>query len=118
MHSNRKRNLRALALAAVFFAAGRASWAQTASAPIPSDDEIRQILVDRIDKDHESVGIVVGVIDPNGRRVISYGRLDANDPRPLTGDTVFEIGSITKVFTSLLLADMAQHGEVALSDPV
>ena len=34
------------------------------------------------------------------------------------GDTIFEIGSATKVFTSLLLADMVQRGEVALNDPV
>src|SRR5208283_4407870 len=43
---------------------------------------------------------------------------DKNDKRALDGDTVFEIGSITKVFTALLLADMAQRGEVALTDPV
>jgi serine-type D-Ala-D-Ala carboxypeptidase/endopeptidase len=36
----------------------------------------------------------------------------------LNGDTIFEIGSATKVFTSLLLADMVQRGEVALADPV
>ena len=34
------------------------------------------------------------------------------------GDTVFEIGSISKVFTSLLLADMVVKGEVTLSDPI
>src|ERR1700722_18120803 len=85
---------------------------------MPSDQDIHQILVDRIDRDHQSVGIVVGVIEPSGRRVISYGHLDTNDTRPLTGDTVFEIGSITKVFTSLLLADMVQRGEVGLNDPV
>src|SRR5205085_8424519 len=32
--------------------------------------------------------------------------------------TIFEIGSATKVFTSLLLADMVQRGQVALDDPV
>jgi serine-type D-Ala-D-Ala carboxypeptidase/endopeptidase len=31
--------------------------------------------------------------------------------------TIFEIGSVTKVFTALLLADMAERGEVRLSDP-
>ena len=31
---------------------------------------------------------------------------------------MFEIGSVTKVFTSLLLADMVQRGEVALTDPI
>jgi serine-type D-Ala-D-Ala carboxypeptidase/endopeptidase len=30
--------------------------------------------------------------------------------------TVFEIGSVTKVFTALLLADMAERGQVRLSD--
>jgi D-alanyl-D-alanine-carboxypeptidase/D-alanyl-D-alanine-endopeptidase len=84
----------------------------------PSDAEIRQILVNRVDKEKQSVGIVVGVIDTKGRRVLSYGALEKGDKRPLGGDTVFEIGSITKVFTSLLLSDMVQRGEVKLDDPV
>jgi len=85
---------------------------------MPSDAEIRQILVDRIDAQHQSVGIVVGIVGPEGRRIIAYGHLEKGDSRPLNGDTVFEIGSETKVFTSLILADMVQRGEVALSDPV
>ena len=85
---------------------------------VPSDADIRQILVDRIDLRHQSVGIVVGVIGPEERRVIAYGHLEKGDTRLLNGDTIFEIGSETKVFTSLLLADMVQRGEVALGDPV
>ncbi len=84
----------------------------------PSDSEIRQILVKRIDKEKQGVGIVVGVIDAKGRRVVSYGSLEKGDKRPLDGDTLFEIGSITKVFTALLLADMVQRGEVKLDDPI
>jgi serine-type D-Ala-D-Ala carboxypeptidase/endopeptidase len=83
-----------------------------------TDAEIRQILADRIDVQHQSVGIVVGVIGLEGRRVVAYGQLGKGDPRPLNGDTIFEIGSVTKVFTSLLLEDMVQRGEVALGDPV
>jgi D-alanyl-D-alanine-carboxypeptidase/D-alanyl-D-alanine-endopeptidase len=85
---------------------------------VPSDADIRQILVDRIDRQHQSVGIVVGVIGPEDRRVIAYGHLEKGDTRLLNGDTIFEIGSETKVFTSLLLADMVLRGEVALDDPV
>jgi CubicO group peptidase (beta-lactamase class C family) len=72
----------------------------------------------RVDEFHQSVGIVVGMIGPDGRKVVSYGALEKGDPRALNGDTVFEIGSVTKVFTSLLLSDMVQRGQVALTDPV
>ena len=84
----------------------------------PSEADIRQILAERVDIQHQGVGIVVGVIDARGRRIISYGALNQGDRRALNGDTVFEIGSMSKVFTSLLLADMVQRGEVALDDPV
>jgi D-alanyl-D-alanine-carboxypeptidase/D-alanyl-D-alanine-endopeptidase len=85
--------------------------------PVLSAGEIREILVRRIDQQKQAVGIVVGVIEPNGRRVVAYGNLAKDDPRTLDGDTVFEIGSVTKVFTSLLLADMVNRKEVALDDP-
>ena len=98
---------------------GKAQAGQSpAGASVLADTEVRQILVDRIDRDHRSVGIVVGVVDHTGRRVIGYGALDKGDTRPLNGDTIFEIGSVTKVFTSLLMVDMAARNEVALSDPV
>jgi CubicO group peptidase (beta-lactamase class C family) len=88
------------------------------SSPVPPDSEIRKILVDRIDAYRQSVGIVVGVIEPKGRRIVAYCSLDQGDPRTLNGDTVFEIGSVTKVVTSLLLSDMVQRGQVGLTDPV
>ena len=104
------------ALAFVALLTSGAARAQTSA--VPSDDEIRKILVDRIDVQKQSVGIVVGVIEPAGRRVVSYGHLAKDDPRPLNADTLYEIGSITKVFTALLLTDAVEHGEVALTDPV
>jgi len=86
--------------------------------PFPSDTQIHDLLIERIDKQHQSVGIVVGVSDSTGRRIVSYGTFDIGDKRVVEGDTIFEIGSVTKVFTSLILADMVQRGEVALTDPV
>ena len=84
---------------------------------VPSDDEIRKILAECVGENDKAIGIVVGVIDPQGRRIISYGHRDVGDARPLNGDTVFEIASVTKVFTALLLADMVEKNEIALSDP-
>lgn len=88
-----------------------------AFAAVVSDADIRAILADRIDAQHQGVGIVAGVIDSTGRRVVAYGKT-AKDGKPVDAGTLFEIGSVSKVFTSLLLADMVQHGEVALTDPV
>src|SRR5450631_4412533 len=85
--------------------------------PVLGSDEIRKILVKRVDQQKQAAGIVVGVIEPNGRRVVAYGNLAKGDRRPVDGDTIFEIGSVTKVFTSLVLADMVNRKEVALDDP-
>ena len=43
---------------------------------------------------------------------VAAGGFGAAGPR-----TIFQIGSVTKVFTALLLADMTERGEVRLSDP-
>ncbi|HVV45526.1 MAG TPA: serine hydrolase domain-containing protein, partial [Bryobacteraceae bacterium] len=74
-----------------------------------STDEIREILAKRIDRQKQATGIAVGIIEPGGRRVITAGGVG--------GDTIVEIGSISKVFTSLLLAEMVSRNEVALHDP-
>jgi D-alanyl-D-alanine-carboxypeptidase/D-alanyl-D-alanine-endopeptidase len=83
---------------------------------------IREILVRLVDHQKQATGIVVGLIElglieRGGRRVISYGHFAKGDPRVVDGDTIFEIGSVSKIFTSLLLADMVHCNEVALDDP-
>ena len=80
---------------------------------LPLDDDIRQLIAAR-NAPRPGQGIVIGIVGSEGERVIAGGTgagagVDAN--------TLFEIGSITKVFTALLLADMANKGEVSLDDP-
>jgi CubicO group peptidase (beta-lactamase class C family) len=82
------------------------------------DDEIRTILRDRLENARQSVGIVACSFDAGGQKIVTAGRSGAANERPLDGETVFEIGSITKVFTALLLAEMVTRGEVSLDDPV
>jgi len=83
----------------------------------PTETYVRDLLARIVDKKRLCVGIVVGLIGPEGRRIVAHGPFDPRDPRLLSHDTEFEIGSITKAFTGLLLADMVQRGEVRLDDP-
>jgi D-alanyl-D-alanine-carboxypeptidase/D-alanyl-D-alanine-endopeptidase len=85
---------------------------------LDDDDAIRDILRRRVEVGKRTVGLAVCVVTPNRKRFVALGRERLGDDRPVTSETVFEIGSITKVFTALLLAEMARRGEVALDDPV
>jgi len=85
---------------------------------VATPEEIREMLRKRIDVEHKSDAIIVAVISKKGREIIAHGKFDSNDPRVPDGKTVFEIGSISKVFTSLLLSEMVLDGEVKLSDLV
>jgi len=98
--------------------AGTQTAVPTGAATLPSEADVRQILVHAVDTEKRTVGIVAGLIDSQGSRVIGYGQLDQKSPGTPGADTVYEIGSVTKVFTSLVLADMVERGKVALDDPV
>lgn len=64
-----------------------------------------------------STGIVAGMVCPDARMaVVAHG--DDGRGTPLDEHSVLEIGSVTKVFTGTLLAEMAERGELRLSDPV
>lgn len=60
--------------------------------------------------------LVFGVVNGDDSAVISFGNLD--DGKAPNGDTVYEIGSITKTFTGTLLAQQALSGRVTLDTPV
>lgn len=92
---------------------------QTPSTRVPpTAAQIQTLLAPRVG-DHPGLGIVVGVVDASGRRtVVAAGKAGEGIARPIDGQTVFEIGSVSKVFTATLLADMVRRGEVNLSDPV
>ena len=84
----------------------------------PETVEIQTTIQDYVDIYKKSVCIVIGLISPSGTEIISHGHLDSSGSKPVQVDTLFEIGSVSKIFTALLLADMVDKGEVGLNDPI
>ncbi len=64
------------------------------------------------------MGAVIGVIDDTDEAVIGYGRFSAQKAETPDGDTIYEIGSVSKVFTGIMLAALAEEGVVKLDEPV
>ncbi|MDA1231673.1 MAG: serine hydrolase [Planctomycetota bacterium] len=65
-----------------------------------------------------NAGMVIGLVDERESRVFSAGKLDNGTENQVDGDTIFPLGSVTKVFTSLLLLDAVRRGEMQAGDPV
>ncbi|MCA9140335.1 MAG: serine hydrolase [Planctomycetales bacterium] len=63
-------------------------------------------------------GMVIGLVDEHGTRFFGFGKPDNGTDQLVDHNTIFEMGSVTKVFTSLLLLDAVQRGEMGLDDPV
>ena len=102
-----------LGIAALFIAATPFA---TSAQQLASDREIRDALVRRV-MTGQNRAIVVGIYDNGQARIIPMGASEAPNGK-LDGNTVFEIGSITKVFTGTLLADMAARKIVSVDDSV
>jgi len=81
-------------------------------------DEVKENIRQRIEHG-TAVGLVVGFIDGKGNReYFSSGTAVLNSEQPVDEDSVYEIGSISKVFTGILFADMVLKGELGLDDLV
>src|SRR5437763_3222130 len=101
-----------LAVALSTSTAGSRALAQ----PLPSDSAIRALIRTRVDSGLAR-GMVVGVLQDGRRRFIAYGSAGPGRA-PLDEHTIFEIGSISKTFSGVLLADAVVRSEVRIDEPV
>ena len=82
-------------------------------------DKLKETIQSIVDNNNKTnAAIVVGLVDPNGTQFYGYGNMSNANPTTVDKDTIFAIGSITKVFTTILLADMVNRGLVNLDDPI
>jgi CubicO group peptidase (beta-lactamase class C family) len=76
--------------------------------------------VEKAAQDRVAAGVsrtlVFGIVDGDKSEIITFGKLD--DGKAADGDTVYEIGSITKTFTATILARAVKAGRLSLDTPV
>ena len=79
-------------------------------------DTLKETIQEKVDAGkYES--IFVGSMDKDDIDYYCYGNT-AKNGNPIDENTIFEIGSISKVFTCIILADMVEKDEVNLEYPV
>lgn len=80
-------------------------------------EEFKENMNQRV-KNGENPGIVIGIINEEGTSYYSFGVKSLKTNEPVDEGTVFEIGSISKAFTGVLLADQVVKGRMKLNDPL
>jgi serine-type D-Ala-D-Ala carboxypeptidase/endopeptidase len=76
------------------------------------------VLAERAMRSGRRIGLVIGCRMGGAQRLVGSGRIRTGVPEVPDGGTIFELGSVTKVVTGLVLADLAAHGVVGLDDPL
>ena len=88
---------------------------------MPALDDLRQTLQGALDESlaaHGVPGAVVGVLCGDERLVVAGGMANAGTAVEATPDTLFQIGSISKVYTATLVLQLVHAGLVELDEPV
>lgn len=62
--------------------------------------------------------VVVSIYQRGANSVTGFGRVSTANSATPDGETIFEIGSVTKVFTAVALAQLVNEGQVKLEDPI
>jgi serine-type D-Ala-D-Ala carboxypeptidase/endopeptidase len=113
-----------LAVSMAFSSAFAYSTDKTATITTNSTDKevtiaspVKNFILDQI-VNKSKAAIVIGFVNPNGTRIFSFGNMSRAHNMPVNENTLFDIGSITKTFTTLLLADIVKQGLVNLTDPI
>src|SRR5262245_59145752 len=110
--------------AALIAAAGAGLVAIAATIPTTlagpgSDAEIEQLVTRHVQPLLIPAGGMAVAVHIDGRTLFyNYGMADAARRQPITSDSLFNLASVGKVFSSTLLAQAVERGEVKLDDTV
>lgn len=80
--------------------------------------ELEKVLKHKVETEKLSVGIAVAIIENGQVTFINVGVANKETAQEIDQNTLFEIGSVSKVMTSTALATFVDEGTLKLSDPV
>lgn len=80
--------------------------------------ELEKVLKHKIETEKLSVGIAVAIIENGQVSFINVGVANKETAQKIDQNTLFEIGSVSKVMTTTALATFVEEGKLKLSDPV
>jgi beta-lactamase class C len=107
------------ALAAASVASFAAIAAPAAVAGTASDAEVAEIVTRHVQPLLIPAGGMAVAVHIDGRTLFyNFGMADAAKKQPITSDSLFNLASVGKVFSSTLLAQAVERGEIKLDDPV
>lgn len=96
----------------------KSGQAQTSNPLSSSADRTIDTIARTYIQKQNTVGLSIGILKNNAMTTYGYGETAKGNGRMPTATTLFEIGSITKTFTSLLLAWYVIENKVKLDDPI
>ena len=94
------------------------SLSGAAALAAPTLDAAMRERAETLVRDGKHASLVIAVIDGKDSAVYGFGRARPGDAGVPDADTVYEIGSVTKTMTGLLLADAVVAGKARLEQPV
>ncbi len=72
----------------------------------------------RLLEEYKIPGVTLGLLTPDGDHFVNLGVTSLENPLPIDGDTIFQIGSTTKTITSLTCSVLVAQGKLDLDVPV
>jgi CubicO group peptidase (beta-lactamase class C family) len=93
---------------------------RVAAAPQPADAAFEALaaLVTQKMQEHGIPGVAFGVVKDGRMTLRGFGTTNADNPQPLTPETVFPIASISKTVTTTAIMRLVEQGKLDLEAPV
>ena len=94
------------------------SQARAADTGIPNIEKIVAQQIQPMMRQYRIPGMAVGLVKDGRHYVYDFGVMSKTTGKPVTNDTLFEIGSVSKTFTATLVSYAQITGHLSLSDNV